>query len=95
MHWEKNKQTTEGTYGQIGVHLVVVDVVGHVLDLGIIGLVSRGRSRSPKGSHSGELGDTGSNRTAGLEGVEGDERRPGDGGDARLESAGGPGGQPS
>lgn len=33
--------TRSGAYRQLGVDLVAVDVVGHVLDLGIVGLVHR------------------------------------------------------
>ena len=73
----------------------MVDIVGHVLDLRIIGLVGRSRSRGLKGRHGRETRDTRSRRSPRLDGVEGDERRSGDGGKARLQSAGRPGGQPS
>lgn len=88
-------------YRKIGVDFVLVDVGGHVLDLGVVRLLERRRGGGVLlGSHGGEARDSRGRRRQGLEGV-GEEgssgaQEGGWGGDTRsTQSAGGPVGQPS
>jgi hypothetical protein len=54
------------TYSQVRIHFVLVNVAGHILDLGIISPVGRGsRGTRLKGSHGGKL--RGSKETRGSE----------------------------
>lgn len=86
-------------YRQIRVHTIVVNIISHILDLGIIvPLCRRSGSTVLKSSHCRELRDSGSARVDGLrEGVASDNAGgwPGDGDDAGWQSAGRPVGQPS